>query len=176
MDSEHLKYPVGRWSTPQLYSDENIRQWIDDIRTLPGEVSKAMDGKGAEVLTYRYRTGGWTLRQLIHHMADSHVNAYIRHKLTYTENQPRICAYLEQSWAELRDVEVVPVEVSIQLLTGLHLRWVAFLEGVQGKEWEYEYIHPQHQRIFTLRESLSMYAWHSRHHLAHVHLALNSPQ
>lgn len=172
---EHLKYPIGRWQRPESYSDHQIHEWIQVIRKLPGEIQKLLEGKSEEVFMSRYRPEGWTLRQLIHHIADSHINAYIRHKLTYTENQPRICPYLENSWADLRDVQLVPVQVSVQLLDCIHQRWVVFLEGVNGREWELEYLHPQHQRIFTLQESLSMYAWHSQHHLAHIKNALTQP-
>ncbi|MBK9108843.1 MAG: putative metal-dependent hydrolase [Saprospiraceae bacterium] len=175
MEMEHLKYPIGKWAEPKDYSTENIQNWIADIRGLPGNIESLLQQRGDEVFSYRYRPGGWTLRQLIHHIADSHMNAYIRHKLAFTENQPRINAYLEQEWAQLDDVEKVPVATSVQLLSMLHVRWTVFLDSVQYNQWENGFIHPQHNRFISLKESLSMYAWHSRHHLEHIKIALSKP-
>lgn len=175
MEMEHLKYPVGKWTEPESYPAENMRHWIEEIKSLPKNIETLLKGKGDEVYTYRYRPGGWTLRQLIHHIADSHMNAYIRHKLAYTENQPKINAYLEKEWALLEDVEKVPVWISLQLLSALHARWTVFLESIPYDQWENGFIHPQHNRFISLKESLSMYAWHSRHHLEHVKIALSTP-
>lgn len=175
MEMEHLKYPVGRWTEPKEYSAENLQSWISEIRKLPENIESLLQARGDEVFSYRYRPGGWTLRQLIHHIADSHMNAYIRHKLAYTENQPKINAYLEQEWAQLEDVEKVPVITSVQLLSSLHARWTVFLESVRYDQWDCGFIHPQHNRFISLKESLSMYAWHSRHHLEHIKLALSKP-
>lgn len=175
MEHEHLKYPIGKWSKPQAYSDEQIRNWIQDIRSLPADIHTALEGRGEEVFAYCYRPGGWTLRQLIHHVADSHMNAYIRHKLAFTENEPRIMPYREHEWAHLEDVQRVPVATSIALLTALHQRWTVFLEHVGYDEWDCGFFHPEHNRLILLKESLSMYAWHSRHHLEHIKLALSKP-
>ncbi|MBK8956399.1 MAG: putative metal-dependent hydrolase [Saprospiraceae bacterium] len=175
MDLEHLKYPVGRWQKPQEYPLVQIQGWINELKALPGQIESALDGRGDEIYTYRYRPGGWTLRQLIHHVADSHMNAYVRHKLAFTENQPRICAYLEQEWAKLEDVEMINPKISVVLLGALHTRWTVFLESIQNEQWDFQFLHPEHNRLISLKESVSMYAWHSRHHLAHIKIALSQP-
>lgn len=175
MELDALKYPLGKWHSKAQPSADDIKGWIDDIRHLPGQLRELLTGLPDTSLVYRYRPGGWNLRQLIHHIADSHVNAYIRHKLAVTENEPRISPYQEGSWAELEDVLTLPIGVSLQLLESLHLRWTVFLESLDATQLQSTFFHPQSQKVFRLHESISMYSWHGRHHLEHVRNALKQP-
>ncbi len=175
MELELLKYPTGKWKKPEHYSTPVIREWIDEIRNFPNQLDALLKDLPEEKYVYRYRPEGWTLLQLVHHVADSHMNAYIRHKLAVTENEPRISPYLENAWAELEDTKKLPIRVSQDLLRSLHLRWSVFLDSLEPRGLDACFLHPQHNRLISVKESISMYAWHSRHHLAHVGNALTHP-
>jgi hypothetical protein len=125
-------------------------------------------GLSAEQLDSAYRPGGWTVRQVVHHLPDSHLNGYTRFKLSLTEARPVIKPYEEARWAELPDVRAVPVEVSLDLLDALHRRWVPLLAGIRPDEWARGYHHPEYKRDFSLEEALGLYAWHGEHHVAHI--------
>lgn len=164
---EDLRYPIGKYE-PQSFSQKQLEAWLIDIRYLPQHLENAVLNLDEGQLDTPYRPGGWTVRQVVHHVADSHANAYIRFKLGLTENNPVIKPYDEEAWAKLSDTAVVPINVSLTLLHALHTRWVEVLKAIKTEEWERTVVHPQHGRQMTLWYLLGMYAWHSRHHTAHV--------
>lgn len=162
-----LRYPIGKY-IPQEYSDQLKEQWLADIKFLPKAIENAILNLDEQQLQTPYRQGGWTVHQLVHHVADSHVNAYIRFKLGYTENSPAIKPYEEKDWAQLADVKKLPINISITLLYALHQRWHEFLQSFTDEDWKKTLFHPEHQKQLTLWFMLGLYSWHSRHHVAHI--------
>jgi len=162
-----LRYPIGKYET-QPYSDKLKEDWLNDIKFLPQSLENAMLNLDEAQLKTPYREGGWTVKQVIHHVADSHVNAYCRFRLGLTEDKPAIRPYDEQRWAELGDVEQLPPNVSVTLLYALHTRWYTLLKSLQQDDWNREIIHPEHNKTMTLWYLLGMYAWHGKHHVAHI--------
>jgi len=175
MELELLKFPIGRWKSKLVYRESEVREWIQDIADLPEQLEMLLKNVTENQLDCRYRPDGWTIRQVTHHIPDSHMNGYIRHKLTITQVEPTINPYLESVWATLEDVKTVPVHVSLQLLQSLHLRWSVFLNSLDPEEYVREYIHPEHQRKISIQESIGMYSWHGRHHLGHIKNAIENP-
>ncbi|MCB9048125.1 MAG: putative metal-dependent hydrolase [Lewinellaceae bacterium] len=168
---ENLQYPVGRFS----YNPPNEAQrqvHIETIRNLPWQLRELSAGLSAAQLEQPYRPGGWTARQVIHHLADSHLNAYIRFKLILTEDKPTIKPYDEKAWAELADTFQAPIEASLEILEGVHARWTTLLENIRGEQWRRTGFHPEHQREISLLEFLALYSWHSRHHLQHIRIIM----
>jgi hypothetical protein len=163
-----LRYPVGRYEPPTAPTPADRDHWIAEIAELPTRFRAALDGLGAAQLDTPYRPGGWTVRQLAHHVPDSHMNAYTRFKLALTEPEPTIKPYDEGRWAELPDVQAVDPAVSLALLDALHVRWVALLRGMTPDDWQRGFRHPEHGRVMRLDHALGMYEWHGRHHTAHV--------
>ena len=167
--SDDLRYPIGRFSLPVGRATAGQRdECIGQIDTLPRRLHDAVTGLTAPQLATPYRPGGWTVRQLVHHIADSHLNAYARFKLALTEDEPTIKPYDEAAWAELADTQTTPVEVSLALLDALHCRWVVLLRAMTEREYAKTLRHPEHGRTFTLDQMLAQYAWHSEHHLRHI--------
>lgn len=164
---EKLRYPVGRHEKPAGFTGDKLQEYIRTIESFPALLAEAVSRLSREQLDTPYRPDGWTVRQVVHHCADSHMNAFIRFKLALTEEAPTIKPYYEARWAELPDSQV-PVEISLQLLGGLHSRWTVLLKSLQPAQLAKTYIHPEHGSSFRLDEVLSLYAWHCRHHLAHV--------
>lgn len=164
---EDLRYPVGTYE-PKPYSDELKEAWLADIRFLPQAIENAVSNLSEEQLHTPYREGGWTVHQVVHHVADSHMNAYCRFKLGYTEENPAIRPYDENRWAKTSDVQTLPANISITLLYALHSRWCTFLESFTAGDYERTVYHPEHKKEFTLWVLLGMYAWHCRHHVAHI--------
>ena len=164
---EALRYPIGKY-VPQPFSDAQKEKWLLDLKFLPSELETAVQDLDEHQLQTPYREGGWTVQQLVHHVADSHMNAYIRFKLGLTEDNPTIKGYEEKEWAMLPDVEGVPINVSLTLLHALHRRWVAAIENLDQKDWERTVFHPEHQREMQLWFLLGMYAWHGKHHTQHI--------
>lgn len=164
---EDLRYPVGTYE-PQPYSEELKDEWLADIRFLPQAIENAISNLSEEQLQTPYREGGWTVHQVVHHVADSHMNAYCRFKLGYTEENPTIRPYDENRWAQTSDVQTLPVNISITLLYALHSRWCTFLESLTTEDYERTVYHPEHKKEFTLWGLLGLYAWHCRHHVAHI--------
>jgi hypothetical protein len=162
-----LRYPIGQYE-PQPYSDTLKEQWLADIKFLPNAIENAVNNLDEQQLQTAYREGGWTVHQLVHHVADSHINAYVRFKLGYTEDNPTIRTYEEKLWATTTDVRDLPINISITLLYALHQRWYEFLRHFNEEDWNKTVYHPQHKKEFTLWVLLGMYAWHSRHHVAHI--------
>lgn len=162
-----LRYPIGRF-TPPIQSNPDIRsRQIETLRELPQRLHGAVEGLSDDQLETPYREGGWTVRQLIHHVADSHANSYVRFKLALTEEWPTIKPYDEAAWALLADSKATPVDVSLSLITALHTRWVALLESLTDADFHRGYNHPESGRQ-NLATALALYDWHSRHHTAHI--------
>ncbi len=168
--NQDLRYPIGR-ATEQGYSlpleATQREKLICDVEELPARLRAALEGLSQEQLEEPYREGGWTVRQTVHHVADSHVNAYSRFRLALTEEQPRIFAYNEAAWAQLADAREERVEVSLALLAALHRRWVTLLRSLREEDWQRSYDHPE-MGPCTLERVLLIYAWHGRHHTAHI--------
>ncbi len=163
-----LRYPIGKYAPPAEITDAQRAAWIDEVAHAPDALRMAVRGLTAEQLDTPYRPGGWTVRQVVHHLPDSHLNAYTRFKLALTEEEPTIKPYAEDRWAELADTREVPIEVSLTLLEALHERWVALLRAMSAADFRRTYRHPEHGRIYRLDEVLGLYAWHGRHHTAHI--------
>jgi len=161
------QYPIGQYQF-KPYSDSVKSDWLADILFLPQEVENALLNLDEAQLHTPYRRGGWTLHQVVHHLADSHINAYTRFKLALTEDQPSIKPYDENKWNELSDIDIVPINTSITLLHALHARWHATLKNLSEQEWERTLYHPGSKKIMTLWNLLGMYAWHGKHHTAHI--------
>ncbi|HEX6334818.1 MAG TPA: putative metal-dependent hydrolase [Flavisolibacter sp.] len=166
MDKD-LRYPVGKYE-PQEYSEELKEQWLAEIRFLPNSIEQAISGLDEKQLATPYRDGGWTVHQLVHHIADSHMNAYIRFKLGYSEENPTIKPYEQDAWVQTADVRNLPVNISVTLLYALHARWHEFLKHLAAADWQRTVYHPEYRKQMTLWFLLGMYAWHCRHHTAHI--------
>lgn len=160
------RFPIGPEPTPLSLSPAQRAEAIAHIRGLPADLRAAVAGLDAAQLDTPYREGGWTVRQVVHHVADSHINAYVRTKLTLTEENPTVKPYQEQLWAELPDSRLDP-ELSLALLERLHTRWVAVLEGLKPEDFQRPLTHPVGGQ-WTLDTLLGIYAWHGRHHVAHI--------
>ena len=164
---QDLRYPIGRYErvTTSLGPAERTA-YISDIAAAPSLVRSALDGLDGEQLDEPYRPGGWTVRQVVHHLADSHLNSYVRFKLALTEDEPTVKPYDEKAWAELTDSRMDP-ETSVVLLDMLHRRWVALLEDLTVEQWARRFAHPERGPM-NLDETLALYAWHGKHHVAHI--------
>ncbi|MEA5259392.1 bacillithiol transferase BstA [Arcicella aquatica] len=165
---EQLRYPIGIFSKPDEITDDLLKSWIDDISELPTLLKKSVEGLTEEQLALPYRPEGWTIRQVINHVADSHMNAYCRFKLALTEEAPTIRPYEEQFWAELEDGKNGSIEWSLTLLEVLHKRWIMMLESLTAEQFERTFIHPATMHANSLRTVTGMYSWHGRHHTAHI--------
>jgi hypothetical protein len=162
-----LRYPIGEY-VPQPFSLKQKEQWLTDIKFLPQVLENSILDLDEAQINTPYREGGWTVHELVHHIADSHINAYTRFKLGLTEENPTIRVYNEKLWANLDDVKNLPVNVSITLLHALHLRWYEMLKNLDEEAWNRTIFHPEHKKSFTLWHLLGMYAWHGEHHIAHI--------
>jgi hypothetical protein len=163
-----LRYPIGKFDFDAPISDSDFPRLIALIAEAPGALRSAVAGLTRDQLETRYRPGGWTVKQVVHHVPDSHMNAYMRFKLALTEDEPTIKPYNEAAWAELADSRRVPIEVSLDLLDALHLRWVALLRAMDPPDFNRGVRHPEHGRLLTMKQLLGLYAWHGRHHVAHI--------
>lgn len=163
-----VRYPIGQYEA-RPYSEELKANWIDDIRFLPTDIELAIQNLDEYQLDTPYREGGWTVKQLVHHVADSHINAYTRFKLGLTEDNPSIKPYKEKDWANLPDVFNVPVNVSVTLLHALHRRLHVLLENITEDQYKNRTVfHPEHKQQMSLWHLLGMYVWHGKHHVAHI--------
>jgi hypothetical protein len=167
------RYPIGQAQLPDgpLTAPERT-VLIQQIAQLPAQLTAMARAIGGERLQLPYRPGGWTGRQVIHHVADSHINSYIRYRLALTEDNPSVRPYDEKAWAELPDIAATPITVSLTLLEALHSRWVTLLHHLTDTDWQRTFYHPGYQRQYTLDQGLAMYAWHGQHHLAHLKMLL----
>lgn len=162
-----LRYPIGRFDHEGPVTDDDLARWIDQIEALPGRLRRAVDGLTDAQLDTSYRPGGWTLRQVVHHVPDSHLNSYVRFKWALTEDEPLIKAYDEAGWAELADYRTVPVATSLDFLALLHAKWVALLRSLAREQLGRRFVHPVSGPT-ALDRAIGLYAWHGQHHLAHV--------
>ncbi|HJU89816.1 MAG TPA: bacillithiol transferase BstA [Gemmatimonadaceae bacterium] len=165
--SEDLRYPVGRYTPPKDITEAHLKEWIDQIAEAPRGFRAAVKGLSDSQLDTPYRPGGWTVRQVVHHVPDSHMNAYTRFKLAVTEDEPTIKPYDEGMWAKLPDARTGSVDVSLALLEALHVRWERFLRSLETRDFARKLNHPEHG-VLTLEWMLGMYAWHGRHHTTHI--------
>jgi hypothetical protein len=165
---DDLRYPIGKADLDTPMTPERRGQAIAEVEAAPAALRSAIRGLSAAQLETPYRPGGWTVRQVVHHMPDSHINAYLRFKQALTEDFPVIMAYDEAKWAALPDVAAVPIDVSLNLLDNTHARWGAILRSMGPAEFARGYTHPEYKRRFTLDQGLALYAWHGRHHVAHI--------
>src|SRR2546421_3252364 len=161
------RYPIGKYE-PQPFSVKQKQDWLNDIKFLPQALEKAVINLDEAQLNTAYRDGGWTVKQVVHHVADSHINAYCRFKLGLTEENPTIKPYEEKLWAELPDTRNLPINLSLTLLHALHIRWVEILGNMRDEDFNRTVFHPEHQKTLTLWYLLGTYSWHSRHHTAHI--------
>lgn len=165
---ELLKYPIGRYLRPEIITDDMMVQWIGQMTTLPFRLRKLVIQMNDEQLDTPYRPDGWTVRQVMHHIPDSHINGYIRFKWALTEENPVIKAYDEKGWAEIFDAKSAPVEMSLQLLDAVHTRWVYLIRGLSGEELERTFVHPETNTTAPLKATIGLYAWHGEHHYMHI--------
>jgi hypothetical protein len=161
-----IRYPVGPYKKETEMTQTMIDNWITDIEHTPNNLRKAVEGLGQDQLDTPYREGGWTVRQVVHQLADSHLNSYVRLKLVLTEEKPVVKPYDEGKWAELSD-STLPVEISLNMLEAIHQRWVHLLRQLTLADLEKSYIHPESGET-ALKDFIGLYAWHGRHHVAHI--------
>jgi hypothetical protein len=162
-----LRYPVGKFARPTAYSGADRQTFIDTIAALPQNIAAAVQGLSDVQLDTPYRPDGWTVRQVVHHVADSHINAYCRLRFALAENEPTIKPYDEDAWANLADARSLPVAPSLTLLDALHTRWVSLLRSLTPEQFERVFHHPESGKQ-TIDAMLALYAWHGRHHTAHI--------
>jgi hypothetical protein len=162
-----LRYPIGPFEFTGPLNDDQRLAFIDQIEETPARMRAAVAGLADEQLDTPYRPEGWTVRQVVHHVPESHLNSYVRFKLAITEEEPTIKPYFEDRWAQLDDAHMAPVALSLDLLDALHGRWVWFLRSLKGKDFERRFQHPE-LGTASLAKNLALYAWHGRHHVAHI--------
>ena len=166
MTPPDLRYPIGR-ASEETVTPENRRRILLDIVELPNRLRDALEGLSDKQLDTPYRPEGWTVRQVVHHLADSHMHSYLRTRFALTLSEPTIMAYDENAWALLKDAHKGPLEPSLLLLDGLHARWAALLESLSEADWGRKFVHPE-RGLLTLDSNIPVYSWHSRHHTAHI--------
>ena len=167
MSDASLRYPIGSFEPPAQLSPSDQRTHLSHLEGLPSEVRTAVVGLTEAQLDTPYRPGGWTLRQVVHHLADSHLNGYIRFRWALTEDTPDIKTYDQERWAELEDARRMDIVPSLALLDALHARWVRLCRSLSSEAWDRAFLHPKSGRM-TLHDALALYAWHGRHHTAHI--------
>lgn len=167
-DLEQLKYPIGKFQHQGEIGPDLIRKWIDEIAALPENLHAAVAGLTDAQFNTPYRPGGWTVRQVTHHIGDSHLNSYIRFKWALTEDRPVIKAYNEQTWANLPDYQLVAIADTLHFIAALHSKWVVLLKSLSEEDWQREFIHPETGKPVVLNYNLGSYAWHGKHHVAHI--------
>ncbi len=164
----NLQYPIGQFKCPEIITKDHIANWIEDIDSLPQRITNVVSAFTEKMLETTYRPDGWTARQVIHHIHDSHHNGYIRFKWAMTEDTPVIKAYYEDRWADLFDTKSAPISLSLNVIRALHAKWVYFLKGLSEHELQKTFIHPEGDVAISLAEDIGIYAWHGNHHLAHL--------
>ena len=165
---EFLRYPIGRFSKPATFSQEEKQIWLNRISTFPARLHKEVIALTNDQLDTAYRPDGWTIRQVVHHCADSHMNSFTRFKLALTEEKPTIKPYYEERWAELADSKTMPIEASLELLAVLHYRWLVLLNSLSQEDLQKVFVHPEHGSEISLYTNMANYAWHGDHHLAQI--------
>ena len=161
------RYPIGRFDFDMVVAPADRPRLIEEIASLPAKLRATVQGTTEQHLTHTYRPGGWTVRQLVHHVPDSHMNGFVRLKLALTEDRPTVSAYDEKKFAALADMKL-PVAVSLELVRSLHARWLAIYGTMKDDDWQRMFVHPEYTDPLTLDWQVQMYGWHSRHHVAHI--------
>lgn len=169
---EKLKFPIGKCPKTDDISINDLENWIATIEEFPSKIQRITSALSVEELNWIYRPNGWSIKQVVHHCADSHMNSLIRFKLALTEDVPAIKPYEEQLWAELADGNSDDISSSIQIIEGIHARWVLLLKSLSSTELKRQFYHPANLKISSLEETIGVYAWHCSHHLAHIEQAL----
>jgi len=162
-----LRFPIGRFHFDGPLTDDQRNNALDDVATTPANLRAAVKGLSESQLDTPYRPAGWTVRQVVHHMPDSHMNSYVRFKLALTEDEPTIKTYAEDRWAELADTKATPIGVSLTLFDSLHDRWVRLMRSLTTEDWKRSFRHPDLGPM-SLEKALALYAWHGRHHVTHI--------
>ncbi|GAA4281571.1 YfiT family bacillithiol transferase [Gaetbulibacter aestuarii] len=173
VDLQKLKYPIGQFDCPDPINTNHIKDWIQVLEELPARLKNLVSPLNEEQLNTPYRSGGWTIRQVVHHLADSHHHSYIRFKWALTEPTPVIKAYNEADWCELFDSKTAPIDLSLSHLSAVHAKLVYLLKGLTFEDLNADFIHPETNKTFNLKQLTGMYAWHSEHHCAHIENLLN---
>ena len=168
MDVEKLKYPIGKFDCPSNISPQTLEAWISILEHFPNRLNSLVEKLSEAQLNTRYRPDGWTVKQVIHHVYDSHHNCYTRFKWALTEDTPLIKAYHEGEWAKLFDYTTTPIALSLQALTALHAKLVFLLNGMSAEAFQKEFMHPEKEKSVSLAENTGIYAWHCNHHYAHI--------
>jgi hypothetical protein len=174
MDFEPLRFPIGPFQRHVHIQPQHVKDWIASIERFPTLLALEVEGLTPEQLNWTYRPGGWSIQQVVHHCADSHMNSFTRFKLALTERRPTVRPYFEDRWALLADVSIAEVPASLAILRGLHARWTKLLRSLKPEDLQRTFLHPESDREITLDENIGLYAWHGAHHLAHIRLALQS--
>lgn len=172
IDLNKLKFPIGAFSKPASIEAKDIEGWILDIEQFPKKLEALTSDLSIEQINWKYRPNGWKIKQVIHHCADSHMNSFIRFKIALTEEDPTVRPYYEAKWGELPDAVDDDISNSIMLLKGLHSKWSNLLRSMDSKQLDLCFIHPEVADKVVLKENIGIYAWHCRHHLAHIEQAL----
>lgn len=165
---DKLKYPIGKFTPPNSVSKQLVLTWISTIEEFPLKLTKLVELLDDDQLNTIYRPEGWSIKQVVHHCADSHLNSYIRFKWALTENTPIIKPYIEDKWAELFDSTSAPIDLSLNLITALHSKWVYLLKGLSKQDLDNQFIHPGNNETISLSQNIGIYAWHCNHHYAHI--------
>ena len=168
MSEEHKKYPIGEFRMPAEIHEKDLNEMMHELKEFPQRLQHLVQKFSEEQLDTPYREAGWTARQVINHLADSHMNAFIRTKLALTEEHPTIKPYNETTWAELPDSRNMPVAASMKIMEGVHLRWYQLFKNLTDKQLEKTFFHPVNEKSYTLKELLANYIWHGNHHYAHI--------
>lgn len=163
-----VRYPIGKFDVNGEITGEQRARWMEDIEALPHHLQEAVSGLTEDQLNTPYRDGGWTVRQVVHHYADSHMNSFMRFKLALTEENPAIKPYAEADWAELADSRQAPIEWSLSLVKALHARWMILLRSLSSDDFQKTFYHPESKKVYSLDLTLGIYAWHSKHHVAQI--------
>lgn len=165
---EELKYPIGRFKAPENYTPQNLEHCISVIESFPEKIKQEVIHLNDEQLNTPYRPEGWTIRQVVNHCSDSHMNGFIRLKLALTEENPIIKPYIQELWSDLADSKLMPIDAALTILEGVHTRWAVVLKSMNNSQWKRRYFHPEKGNDVSLKESAANYAWHCEHHLAHI--------
>ena len=172
MSDLNLRFPIGRYKAVDAPSDAQVSEWIETLERFPDNLHLLVDSLSLQALEWNYRPGSWSIKQVVHHCADSHMNSLIRFKLTLTEELPTIRPYLEAEWAKLIDSNESDLSYSLQIISAVHGKWVLLLKNLSAEQFQRKYIHPESGREFSLAQALGLYAWHAEHHLKHIENAL----
>jgi DinB superfamily len=170
--NEKMRFPVGKFEKPEKIDAQVVSDWIEILEIFPIELKKITQNLEKQQLNYKYRANGWTIKQVIHHCADSHINSFVRFKLTLTEETPTVKPYNEAAWANLIDANDEDVFWSLQLIEALHKKWVKLLSNLNDSQLKRKFYHPENKDYQSLEVTIGFYAWHCKHHLAHIEQAL----